>query len=244
MRSIAVYSLKGGVGKTTLAVNLAWAAATLSSRRTLLWDLDPQAAASYLLEGLRPGAHDARAVFSKDIAPTKIVRKTGIERLDLIAADVSLRGLDNLLHDLGKKRRLEKLLERVERDYDRVILDCPPGLTETSEQVLRAADLIVVPLIPSPLSQRALDEVVVFLDKHGIKRAALLPLYNMLDRRRSMHLDAVDANPRWPTIPMASAVERMATEYKAVGEYAPRSPATIAIASLWQGIERRLARLD
>ena len=244
MRSIAVYSLKGGVGKTTIAVNLAWAAATLSSRRTLLWDLDPQAAASYLLEGLRADSHDARAVFSKDLAPAKLVRHTGVERLDLLPADASLRGLDHLLHDLGKKRRLEKLLERVASDYDRVILDCPPGLTETSEQVLRAADLIVVPLIPSPLSQRALDEVVAFLDKHGIKRAGLLPLYNMADRRRSMHLAALDANSRWPIIPMASALERMATERQAVGAFAPRSPASAALESLWQSIERRLTRIE
>jgi cellulose biosynthesis protein BcsQ len=242
MRSIAVYSLKGGVGKTTIAVNLAWAAAALSSRRTLLWDLDPQAAASFLLEGTRPDSHDARAVFSKDIAPAKLVRHTGIERLDLLPADRSLRGLDHLLFDLGKKRRLEKLLERVANSYDRIILDCPPGLTETSEQVLRAADLIVVPLIPSPLSQRALDDVIAYLDRHGIKRTNLLPHYNMADRRRSMHLAALEANPRWPVIPMASALERMATEYTAVGEFAARSPATSALASLWRAIERRLAR--
>src|SRR5437867_74895 len=151
MKSIAVYSLKGGVGKTTLAVTLGWAAATLSSRRTLLWDLDAQGAASYLLKHEQPTSEEARAVFARDVAPTKLIHPTAITRLDLLPADVSLRGLDLFLHNLGKRKRLAKLLERVGKDYDRIILDCPPGLTETSEQVLRAADLIIVPLIPSPL---------------------------------------------------------------------------------------------
>jgi cellulose biosynthesis protein BcsQ len=235
MATIAIYSLKGGVGKTTLAVNLAWAAATLSARRTLLWDLDPQAASSFLLP-TRKAKGDAQSVFSRDIEPAKLARATNIARLDVIAADVSLRGLDRLFHELDKKKRLQKLLATLAKNYDRVILDCPPGLTETSEQVIRAADLIVVPVIPSPLAQRAFDDMAASLGK-----ARVLPVYVMVDRRRRLHAEALAAHPDWPIIPMASIVEQMGDRRAAVGQYAGKSAATQAFAALWQAVEKRLA---
>jgi cellulose biosynthesis protein BcsQ len=242
MKSIAVYSLKGGVGKTTLAVNLAWAAAALTGRRSLIWDLDGQAASTFLLGAERQGAEEAQAVFARDVAPSKLIQSTGTDGLDILPADNSLRSLDRFFFGLGKKKRLEKLLERLGRDYERVVLDCPPGLAETSEQVLRAADLIIVPVIPSPLSRRALDEVVGYLDAHNIRKGALLPVYNMVDRRRAMHLAALEENPKWPVIPMASAIEAMSARHQAVGAFAPRSTAAEALAQLWNGIERRLSR--
>jgi cellulose biosynthesis protein BcsQ len=241
MKSVAIYSLKGGVGKTTLSVNLAWSSAALSKRRTLLWDLDGQAASTFLLGAERRDGYEAQAVFARDIAPSKLIQRTQTERLDVLPADASLRGLDRFFFSLAKKRRLEKLLERVGRDYERIVLDCPPGLAETSEQVLRAADLIIVPVIPSPLSRRALDEVVDYLDRQGIRRGALLPVYNMVDRRRSMHVAALEENPNWPVIPMASAIEAMSAKLEAVGSFAPRSPAAASLAALWTGIEKRLS---
>ena len=242
VKTVAVYSLKGGVGKTTLAVNLARASASHSARRTLLWDLDPQAAATFLLGGDAPKRRDAQAVFARDVDPAKLIRPTSTDRLSLLPADASLRGLDRFLFGLGKKKRLRKLIEDVGRDYDRILLDAPPGLTETSEQVLRAADLIIVPVIPSPLSRRALDEVVAHLDRHSLRGGPILPVYAMVDRRRSLHRAALEAEPRWPVIPMASAFEAMSAGQGGEGRLPPSSPAAQAVRALWAGIEKRLTR--
>ena len=242
LATIAVYSLKGGVGKTTFAINLAWASAAISKRKTLLWDLDPQAASSWLISADATGRDAATAIFSKDIDIQSLIRPSTVPGIDLIAADTSLRGLDRLFFDLGKKKRLAKLIEGLGQDYDRIILDCPPGLTETSEQVLRAADLVVVPVIPSPLSQRALGEVARYLMQRGGGHAPMLPVYSMVDRRRGLHRAALDSQPDWPVVPMASAIEQMTVKRKPLGAFAPTSAAAAAFAGLWTGIERRLAR--
>jgi chromosome partitioning protein len=244
MAVIAVYSLKGGVGKTTLAVNLAWSAAMQSKRKTLLWDLDPQSAASFLLGADGKTRTAAQAIFAKDVDPDKLVRATAIDRLSLLAADTSLRGLDRLFYTMGKKRRLAKLLDTHRKTYDRIVLDCPPGLTETSEQVMRAADLILVPVIPSPLSQRAFAEVVEHLTREHKGHGPVLPVFSMVDRRRALHKAAIADRPKWPAVPMASAVEQMAVRRLPVGQFAAGSPAGLAFAQLWRGVEKKLAKRD
>jgi chromosome partitioning protein len=242
MAVIAVYSMKGGVGKSCSAVNLAWNSAVGSSRRTLLWDLDPQGAASFILRGNQTEKDRARAMIAGNVKPEKLIRPTEINNLDLLAADVSLRGLDRLFFQISKKRHLGKLLRQIGKDYDRIILDCPPGLTETSEQILRNADIVIVPVIPSPLSERALVDVQMFLDGSGKKHAPLLPVYNMVDRRRSIHKQGLARNPKWPVIPMSSAVEHMTKLQQPVGSFAPHSTAARAYARIWRGIEKRLTK--
>ncbi len=239
--TIAVYSLKGGVGKTTFAVNLAWASSQISRRRTLLWDLDPQAAATWLVSDESTQKGNAQAIFSRSVDAISLCRPSRFEGLDILAADTSLRGLDRMFFELGKKKRLARLLEGLASQYERIILDCPPGLTETSEQVLQAADIVVVPVIPSPLSQRALGEVARYLVQKGGRHPPILPVFSMVDRRRALHTRAMTEEPDWPRVPMASAIEQMASRRAPLGSFAASAPATAAFKSLWTAIERRLA---
>lgn len=235
MATIAIYSLKGGVGKSTLAVNLAWCAATLSARRTLLWDLDPQAASSWVLgDG---AAHDrAQALFSRDVDPEKLITRTRFDRLELLPADASLRDLNHLFRELDKKKRLRKLIADL-GDHDHVILDCPPGLTETADQVARAADLIVVPVVPSAFSQRAYATI----ERQFSGQVAILPVHNMVDRRRALHVAAVEQHADWPAVPAASAIEAATAKRLPVGAAAPKSIAAKVCAQLWRAVEQRCA---
>ena len=237
MRSLAVFSVKGGVGKSSLAVNLAHAAATLSCRRTLLWDLDMQGAATHVMR-LSPSGGSARKAIAQG-ALSALIQATDFPNLDVLVADKSLRHLEAQLVD-DKAKRFKKLLKSLEKDYDRIILDCPPGLTELADQVFRAVDMLVVPLIPSPLSDRAWQQLKAHLSaehKHG---PVLMPVFSMVDRRKSLHRDTVAAHPERPVIPYAAAMEAMGSERLPLLASRPRTPVARAMASLWTEIERRL----
>jgi len=239
---VAVYSAKGGVGKSTLAVNLAWASAVLSKRRTLLWDLDAQGAASYIL-GQEPATRSARASITRDADVFGLIRPSNVAGLAVLPADESLRTLDYAFHDLGKRKRLAKIAAHLESDYQRIIIDCPPGLTDTSDQILRASDLVVVPVIPSALSQRSLDVIKEYVGGKKGPKVTLAPVFSMVDRRRALHQAELLKHKGWPAIPMASAFERMSAERKPIGELLPRSAAAVqAVADLWKRIERALSK--
>jgi cellulose biosynthesis protein BcsQ len=240
VKSIAVFSVKGGVGKTALAVNLAYASATQSARRTLLWDLDAQGAATFTLKLAPKGGAAARKLFAKDAELDAAIQPSAWPGLDLLAADGSLRGLEKQLATDDKAKRLRKLLKDLEGDYDRIILDCPPGLSELAEQLFRAVDLIVVPMIPSPLSVRAYDQLVAHLARHHAKGPAVVPVFSMVDRRRTLHRTLVDADPARAVIPYASAVEAMSVHRSPIAAKAPGGAAARAFNGLWADIERRL----
>jgi len=242
MASIAIYSVKGGVGKTTFSVNLAWCAANISRRKTLLWDLDASNGSGFLL-GVDPKKkRTAQSVFASDREPSKLIQKTDYDALDLLPADESIRTLDRQFEGIGKRKKLAKLVDGLSKDYDRILFDCPPVLSEVSAQVMRAADLVIVPLPPSPLSSRALDQVVEEVRGSGKKHPPILPVLSMVDMRRTLHRETREANSQWPVVPLASAVEQCAVERRPVGAFAPRSPAARAFAQLWTAIERKIAQ--
>lgn len=243
MAVIAVYSSKGGVGKTTIAVNLGWCAAQRASRRTLLWDLDPADGAGFMFALEAQRKRQARSLFAGDIPATTLIQPSSYAGLDLLPADSSLRELDSMLLRMGQRHRVATLSKQLVRTYDRLILDCPPMLNELSAQVMRAATLVIVPLPPSPLSARALEHVVEEIRRHTKRPPPILPIYSMIDRRRSLHLEALAANPNWPAIPMVSSLEQCAVQRRPVGTIAPHSQAALAFTRLWDGVERKLAQM-
>ena len=244
MAVIAVYSSKGGVGKTTIAANLGWCSAQRLSRRTLLWDLDPADGAGFMFALEPQRKRQARSLFAGDIPATTLIQPSSYAGLDLLPADNSLRELDSMLLRMGQRHRVAILSKQLVRSYDRLILDCPPMLNELSAQVMRAATLVIVPLPPSPLSSRALENVVEEIRRHSKRPPPILPIYSMIDRRRSLHLEALAANPDWPAIPMVSSLEQCAVQRRPVGTFAPRSQAAFAFTRLWDGVERKLAQME
>jgi cellulose biosynthesis protein BcsQ len=159
MSVIAVYNMKGGVGKTTAAINLAYLCAT-AGQRTLLWDLDPQAASSFAFR-IRPHVPGfrKRRLESGDVF-AEAIKQTDHDGLDLLPADFAYRKLERLLGRLGKPERVVSgILADLSRGYDTVLLDCPPGMSLLTEGVFAAADLVLVPTIPTVLSLRTLAQL-------------------------------------------------------------------------------------
>lgn len=228
------------MGKTTFAANLAWCSA--QDHRSLLWDLDA-AGGSGFLYGLEPQeAQLAEEVFAREQPAARLIQSTAYPTLDVLPADESIRTLDAQLARIGKRKRLAKLTDELSGEYDRIILDCPPVMNELSAQIVRAADLVIVPLPPSPLSARAFDLVVREISGNTKRHPPILPVLSMLDMRRALHKQAQETNPSWPSIPYASVVEQCAVHRQPVGVLAPASPAAQAFARLWAAIDKKLAQ--
>lgn len=241
MAVIAVWSVKGGVGKTTLAVDMAWRSAVRSHHHTLLWDLDPQAGCSWMLglDGARPPR--ATSLFHKDAKAADLVLDTRWPQLKLLPADDSLRTLSIALARIGHHRRLAQLTKRLNGQYARIILDCPPVMNEISDQVIGAADLLIVPLPPSPLAMRALDAIRRELVRNHHRHPPILPVLSMYDCRRRLHREVHQGLAAgWPVIPMASTIEQAAARRMPIGMFAESSDSSMPLQRLWDGIEAKL----
>ncbi len=240
MKIYATYNVKGGVGKTSAAVNLAYLA-SLEGRSTLLWDLDPQAAATFLFR-IRPRVKGGSKALVRGVRPLDAaIKGTDFDHLDLLPADFTYRRMDLLL-DAAKKptRQLARLLAPLAREYDTVFLDCPPSMSLVSENVLHAADTLVVPLIPTTLCTRTLDQLTGFVDSFDGGRPSILAFFSMVDRRKRLHRDIVERLPHERTdvataiVPALSLVEEMAVRRAPLPAYAPRSMAARCYRDLWQ----------
>ncbi|MGI8626049.1 MAG: ParA family protein [Geodermatophilaceae bacterium] len=239
MRVIATYNIKGGVGKTSTAVNLAYLSAR-DGARTLLWDLDPQGAATFIFR-IKPRVKGGgKGLVRGKSSLEDAIKGTDFDDLELLPADFSYRNLDLLL-DVRKKpiAVLRQLLRPLSEDYDTVILDCPPGISLVSESVMFAADTLLIPLIPATLSLRTFDQLTDFVTGIEDRPPSLAAFFSMVDGRKRLHRDVVAAltaqrgDLLQTIIPAASVIEPMAERRAPVPVFAARSAAAAAYESLW-----------
>jgi chromosome partitioning protein len=249
MKIIAVTNIKGGVGKTTTAVNLSYLCAA-GGGATLLWDLDPQGAATYTLRGEPLERASPKKLLGGKRHLPELVMSTGYPGLDLLPADFTYRNFD--VHLSERKRPTEQLLKmsRSLRDvYSALFLDCAPGISLLSENVLRAADAIIVPLLPTPLSVRMLVQLRDFITGEGWVDLILLPFFSMVDRRKSLHHDVMaSTREQFPTmlateVPYWSEIERMSLRRAPLPAFAPNGAGAQIYAALWAEVTARMGQL-
>lgn len=240
MSILACYSSKGGVGKTSTSVNLAYAAAE-SGSRTLLIDLDQQGASTFYFRVRPPKQHRAKSMLESKNKAFKAIRETDFENLHILPAHQSYRNFDALLDGMKRsKLRLADLIDEVGYEYDTIILDCPPTLSLVAENIFRAADRILVPVVPTTLSQRTFEQLKDFFEESGYKNKLLRPFFSMVDQRKRMHIDTMAEMKKSEkrilktTIPFCAEVEAMGTHREPVLRFAPKNRGSLAFQDLWK----------
>ena len=248
MNVFATYNIKGGVGKTATAVNLSYLSAR-EGYRTLVWDLDPQGAATFYFRIKPKIKGGSRDLLRGKRGIDELIKGTDYENLDLLPADFSYRNMDLVL-DASKKptRRMQKLLNPLANEYDHIFLDCPPSISLVSENVFYATNALLVPIIPTTLSLRTLSQLSRFLEGNNLNNVEVIPFFSMVDKRKSLHREVVEELPKArpdilsSPIPNASDVERMGLRREAVCAFAPTSHAAQAYEALWDEIKSRMFR--
>ena len=242
MKVLACYTIKGGVGKTASAVNLAYLAAH-GGAQTLVWDLDPQGACSYYFRVKAKVKGGGKQVLKKTYDLDQCIKGTDYDRLDLLPADFSYRNMDLFLsEEKNPTRRLAQRLKAFSAEYEYVFLDCPPNITLLSESVIEAVDALLVPVIPTTLSLRTLDQLIAFVEKNSRNKPLILPFFSMVDVRKSLHKEIIESATKKYSqmlkgaIPNASDIERMGLERAVVASYAGRGRAVLAYEALWEEI--------
>jgi chromosome partitioning protein len=245
MKIYSVYNIKGGVGKTTTSVNLAYLSAAAGAR-SMIWDLDPQGGTSYYLCVKPKIKGGAKGLMRKKPQFDDLLKMTGYPNLDLLPADLSYRNMDQYLeHEPKPTRGLHRILRPLRNRYDHIFLDCPPGLTTITENVFKVTDVLLVPLIPTPLSLRAYNRLVQFLVKRRTKKLQVIPFFNMVNTNKPIHrVVTKNVHKKHPiflrnTIPESTIIEAMGIKRSPVFTFARESKEAQSFHGLWKEIQQR-----
>jgi len=246
MTTIALYSNKGGVGKTAAAVNLSYLAAQ-AGVKTLICDLDPQGSATFYFR-VKPRLKSGAKGFIKGGKHVyKSVKGTDYENLDLLPADFSLRNLDATFAKLRRpKQRLRKILKPFKNQYDLIILDCPVTISILAENILNAVDYTLVPLIPTTLSVRTYKQLLTFCRKNKYEVGKIYSFFSMVDRHKKMHKELMITVAKTfdgvlqSFIPYLAQIEKMGIHREPVAVSSPRSVAAKAYQNLWDKVQKTI----
>ncbi|MDY6820239.1 MAG: ParA family protein [Deferribacterota bacterium] len=246
MKVLAINSLKGGVGKTATAVNIAFLA-SCDNYRVLLWDFDVQSSASFYFRVENKIKGKTEDILKEKSFIKNNIKGSNYKNLDIIPSDFSLKDIDIVINDTKKaKKKFVNRLDELEEDYDIVIFDCPPGFNQLLEYIINISHLILFPLIPTTLSVRAYDLLVEHIKNNFKKNVFICPFFTMVDRRKKMHKNTMDEfskNNKYclkTTIPYSSTIELMG-EYRApVAIFAKHSKADNSYRDLWGEIKELL----
>jgi len=243
MKIVALYSIKGGVGKTAASVNLSYLAAKCGFM-SLLWDLDPQGASSYYFRIKPKLKGNIKKLITKSSTIEKNIKGTDFNMLDLLPADFALRKVDLLLNEIKKSKNvLKKTLSNSKDEYDFLFIDCPPGFTLLTENLLGVADFVLVPLIPTILSLRTYEMLSNYIRDEKLNKLKLFSFFSIVDRRKKMHKEimadfmADRKNILHNYIPYSSAVEKMGYHKTPVELYGMNSVAAVAYRNLWEELK-------
>lgn len=247
MKIIACYSNKGGVGKTATSVNIAYACAQ-HGYKTLLCDLDPQGASGFYFR-IKPSKKLQEQSFFKDVEKfTSAIKASDFDNLDLLPANMSFRDFDIFLARMKNSRsRLKKALKAVNNEYDIILLDCPPNISRLSENVFKVADHIIVPVIPTTLSERTLEQLYDFFSENNFRKKKIIPFFSMVQKQKKLHTDTMKKlKKRYPAfltdfIPSSTDIEKMGIYRAPVLSYAGRQSSAKAYNKIWKSIEEKLS---
>jgi cellulose biosynthesis protein BcsQ len=238
MITIALYNLKGGVGKTASCVNLAYLAAA-DGYKTLLWDIDPQGSSSFYYKAKTKVHPGIKKLITKDAVLETAILSTDFEMLDVIPADSNAKSTDIMLEEMkGNKGRLKSVLKQLDKEYDFVFIDCPPGFSALSENIFNAADIVLMPVIPTTLSIRTYNMVKDYFKEKEIDIKKMICFFTMVDLRKNLHNDIMEELHRDRRffknyIPYLSDVEKMGVHKAPIMEFANYSYAAQCYRDLW-----------
>ncbi len=243
MVTLALYNLKGGVGKTAATINLAYLAAK-EGYKTLIWDMDPQGSSSFYLGAVASTKNESRKLLNSEMDLLDAVQNSAYENLDIIPADLSARHADVLLSEMKQsKKKISSLLAGLKKEYDIVILDCPPGISILHDAIFFGSDWILMPNIPTTLSIRSYETVAAYFKENELDASKLKCFFSMVDHRKNLHHEVINSFYKdkyflKSYIPYLSDVEKMGINESPLETFAASSYAAQCYRDLWKEIKK------